>query len=410
MTRKEQRDNLLKAATAIVDGAKASNRDLTADEATDVAAKIAEVKSIDVQLKAAEASEALAGELASFGQPEAEKAPTGGATKAKSLGGHFIRSMKSKNISLKSPGTFGADELLLTKAATDTQVTGGNTGAYGPLITDLDKDFVFPKRDAPVIADLMQSGTVSGTAITYPVYGALEGGTGMVLEGGQKPQMHVGDPTWRTDALGEAAGWFKLTDDMAEDLEYVASEINTTALYDLSMKEQQQLLSGNGTAPQLLGLLNRSGVQTYSTPAGGSHADAISHSMTLTEQLSGFAADAVVINPTDYEKLRLLKDGNNQYYGGGFFQGTYGNGSLMVNPPIWGRNTVVTTAITAGTVLVGAFKTAKVFRKGGVRVESTNSHADDFTNDKITVRVRERLGLQVKYPAAFVKLTLLAWA
>ena len=46
MTRKEQRDNLLKAATAIVNGAKASNRDLTADEATDVAAKIAEVRGI----------------------------------------------------------------------------------------------------------------------------------------------------------------------------------------------------------------------------------------------------------------------------------------------------------------------------------------------------------------------------
>lgn len=406
MTRKQKRDGLLQEANAIVTGAKAAGRSMTADEASTVKAKIDEVKALDAEIKQADASDQLATELAGFGTPGPEK--SGDVYKAKSLGDHFIHTAKTKGHSLKSPGTIAATEIPLFKAATDTHVVGGNTGAYGPLVTEIDKNFVFPKRETPVIADLLQAGSMSGNAITYPVYGALEGGTDMVGEGGQKPQMHVGDPTWRTDALSEAAGWFKLTDDMAEDLAYVVSEINTTALYDLSMKEEGQLLNGNGTSPQLHGLLNRSGVQVYETPVDGSDADAIFHAMTLTEQGSGFSADGIVINPIDYEKLRLAKDGSGQYYGGGFFQGAYGNGALMVNPPVWGRNTVVTSAIAAGTVLVGAFKTAKVFRKGGVRVESTNSHEDDFTNDKITVRVRERLALQVKYPAAFVKVTLAA--
>lgn len=405
MDRKAKRAALLKDSNAIVEGAKAAGRDMTADETSLVQTKIAEIKALDVQIAAAEASEALAGELAGFGSPAPE---TGGSKgyKAKSLGDHFIHTLKSRNGSLKDTGTIAADEILI-KAATDTQVTGGTSGAYGLLVTDVDKNFVFPKRDRLVIADLLSDGTVSGNAITYPVFGALEGGTDMVGEGGLKPQMHNADPTWRTDALGEVAGWFKLTDDMAEDLEYVASEINTTAVYDLAKREEIQLLSGNGTAPQLRGLLNRSGVQTYTTPALGSNADAIFHALTLVENNSDFAADGIVINPTDYEKLRLAKDGNNQYYGGGYFQGAYGNGVMMVYPPLWGRQTVVTSAITAGTVLVGAFKSAKVFRKGGVRVESTNSHADDFINDKITVRLRERLGLQVKYPAAFARVTLI---
>lgn len=406
MNRKAKRAALLNESNAIVAGAKAAGRDMTAEEATTVQGKIAEIKALDAEIAAAAASEALAGELAGFGTPEVEKPETGGV-KAKSLGDNFVQTLKSKGLSLKTPGTVAAPEIRL-KAATDVQATGGNTGAYGVLLTDVDKDFVFPKRERLVVADLLQGGTVGGNAITYPVYGALEGGTGMVGEGGLKPQMHVADPTWRTDALGEAAGWFKLTDDMAEDLEYVASEINTTALYDLAVKEEAQLLNGNGTAPQLRGLLNRSGIQTYTTPALTSNADAIFHAMSLVQTATGFVADAVVINPANYEALRLAKDGNDQYYGGGFFAGQYGNGQqLVLNPPLWGRTTVVTSAITAGTVLVGAFKTAKVFRKGGVRVESTNSHADDFVNDKITVRVRERLGLQVKYPAAFVKLTLI---
>ena len=73
---------------------------------------------------------------------------------------------------------------------------------------------------------------------------------------------------------------------------------------------------------------------------------------------------------------------------------------------MWGLRTIVTLAAPQGEPLVGAFASAKVFNKGGVRVESTNSHQDDFTNDKITVRVRRRLGLQVKYPSAFVKVNI----
>lgn len=322
---------------------------------------------------------------------------------AKSLGDHFVKGLGGR--SLKTPGTIAVPEF---KAATDTQSTGtrGLTGAFGPLVTDVDTTFVHPVRQRLVIADLLASGAVAGNAITYPVFGALEGGTGFVGEGGQKPQMHVADPTWVTDALGEVAGWFKITDDMAEDLPYVVSEINTTALYDLAFKEEAALLSGNGTSPNLRGLLNRVGVQTEASADNTDNADAIFRAITKVGIGSIFAADGIVINPLDYQSLRLRKDANEQYYGGGFFAGQYGNGGIIEQPPLWGLRTVVSPAVAAGTVLVGAFNSAKVFRKGGVRVESTNSHADDFTNDKITIRVRERLGLQVKYPAAFVKVTL----
>lgn len=398
----------MKSATDLVAGAKSADRSLTAEEMVSAKGFIDEIKAIDLELKAGQESDSLAAQLAGFGNASPEQGNGGGGGyKPKSIGDNFVHNLKTKGLSLKTPGTIAVNELLLTKAATDTQMVGGNEGAYGPLITDIDKDFVFPKRQRPVIADLMGSGTLSGTAITYPVFGALEGGTGMVAEGGQKPQLHLADPTWQTDALSEVAGWFKITDDMAEDLAYIVSEINSTALYDLAMKEEAQLLNGTGTSPQLKGLLNRSGVQDYAPLAGSiTVADALFHAMGLVETATNFTADGLVINPVDYEKLRLGKDGNGQYHGGGYFQGQYGNGGIVVNPPVWGRNTIVTTATPVGEALTGAFSTAKVFRKGGVRVESTNSHEDDFTNDKITIRVRERLALQVKYPSAFVKVTL----
>lgn len=401
MNLKAQRAAALKAAQDIVTQAKADGRDLTGDEIATIEAKTAEIKDLDEKIERAAKSAALVSAIGGMGSEERQ--PETASTSAKSLGEHFVKSLGDR--SLKMPGTFAAPAF---KAATDDQTTGtrGLTGAFGPLVTDVDRTFVLPKRERLVVADLLGSGSVSGNAITYPVFGALEGATAFVAEGGQKPQMHVAEPTWRTDALGEVAGWFRITDDMAEDLAYVVSEINSTAIYDLQAKEEAALLNGNGTAPNLRGILNRSGVQTH---AQGSDdvADAIFKALGKVQTATGFTADGIVINPADYEALRLSKDANDQYYGGGYFTGQYGNGGVLENPPLWGRRTVVTTAIAAGTVVVGAWATAaKVFRKGGIRVESTNSHEDDFTNDKITIRVRERLGLQVKYPAAFVRVNL----
>ena len=398
MNRKERRAAALKAAQDIMAGAKAAVRDLTDDEKALVNQKIAEVEQLDKEIAAEAEADALYAKMAGFGHVEGEKGDD--EPSAKTLGDHFAKHLKSKGLSLLTKGAIEAPEF--TKAATDTQAVGS---AYGPLVVDIDRSPVMPYRRQLVVADLMASGTVTGNAIQYPVFGALEGGTAFVSEGGAKPQMHVADPTWQTDALGEVAGWFKVTDDMAEDVPYIVSEINTTAIYDLQLKEEAGLLSGNGTSPNLRGILNRSGIQTLAVGAD-SDPDRIFKGISNVQEVTGFAADGIVINPADYMAIRLSKDTNGQYFGGGFFTGPYGSGGIIEQPPLWGLRTVVTSAIAAGTVLVGAFQTAKVFRKGGIRVESTNSNVDDFINDKITVRVKERLGLQVKYPGAFVKITL----
>ena len=57
--------------------------------------------------------------------------------------------------------------------------------------------------------------------------------------------------------------------------------------------------------------------------------------------------------------------------------------------------------------MVGAFKASTtLYRKGGVRVESTNSDQGKFTKDIITTRIEERIALAVRMPAAIVKGTL----
>lgn len=257
------------------------------------------------------------------------------------------------------------------------------------------------------IANLFGSGTIgaNNNAIEYPVFTSMEGDPDMVAEAGKKPQFHVAGPTWTTDTLKEVAGFFVVSDNMLEDMDWLRSEITNYASYRLRLKEETQLLNGDGTGNNIKGILNRD-IQNLAADSN-SDADRIFETRRLIMNATGFNPDGVVINPADYEKIRLSRDSNGQYYGGGYFTGQYGNGGIMQDPPLWGLRTIVTSSIPQGTALVGAFNAGgKVFRKGGLRIESTNSNADDFTNDRVTIRLRERLTLQVEYPKAFVKVAL----
>jgi HK97 family phage major capsid protein len=112
-----------------------------------------------------------------------------------------------------------------------------------------------------------------------------------------------------------------------------------------------------------------------------------------------------VIHPTDWQSLKLAKDANNQYYGGGPFTGPYGVGGI-VGDTFWGLRVVVTTAIAQGTCLVGAFKLgAQIWQREGVKVEAFDQNEDDVNFNRVTVRVEERLGLAVYRPSAFCTVT-----
>ena len=61
----------------------------------------------------------------------------------------------------------------------------------------------------------------------------------------------------------------------------------------------------------------------------------------------------------------------------------------------------------ADTALVGAFKSAAtLYRRGGVRVETTTSHGENFTKDIVTTRLEIRELLAVRQPMAFAAIDL----
>lgn len=246
---------------------------------------------------------------------------------------------------------------------------------------------------------------ISGNALTYFVLGAKEDNSAPspkgVNEAAAKPQFHIVEGSV-TATLQKIAGWFYETDELLEDNAFLASALNNRGLYELDAAIEAYLLT---TLQSVSGI----GAKTYAHN-GNVTPDVILDAIMAIKDDTRFNADAIIINPTDYAILRKLKtaSGSNEYVGGGCFYGPYGNGQVAVQPGIWGLNTVVTPNITAGTVLVGAFKQgASVVTKAndGARIEVFKGDHDDAIYNRVTVVVEERIALATRYPKAFVKIT-----
>lgn len=352
---------------------------------------LAEVEGIDRQMDGMKQADDL---LTQIGQLNAKSGVrhVGGsdAIHAKSVGEYYVQSMQTAGLDVKSAIAHGYE--VECKANTDTNVEGAPSAGYTPYLTQTDTEPARPYQRPLVVADLFSTGAITGTVLQYPVFDELEGNAKMVEETGAAPQVHWKDPTWKQDKIGKVASFFGISEDMMDDLSWVIGEINDAAQYDLKLEEETQLLSGNGSENNLTGLFNRE-IQTMNKDEL-SDADRLSKAALQITTTTNFQADAYVMNPLDFWKLTIAKDANGNYL------------NLTDGAKLWNIPTVATAAITEGTALVGAFKSAKVLRKGGLVVKMTDSDTDDFLHFKQKCRVSERLGLQVKYPKAFVKVTL----
>lgn len=397
MNLREQREQALKAARDVAEKARDDGRVLTADEQAQVKKHLAVADETGEKIKQAEESDALFQRAFAVpdGQPAAVSEPVGVAGK---LGAD--EAYKSAALAAQSRTRFS---LRTAEFGTKDFSTGGPDGGlvqtqYGQVVPEVLR--------RPTVAALLGSGTMSATTLTYYVQGPTEGGFEPVAELGEKPAIDFAfDPAVET--LTKIAGITKVSDESFQDVPYLVSVIEQQLRLLLVLAEEDQLLNGDGSGINMVGLLNREGVLTEASAGEDDDLDAIFRGMTNVEIATQLPVDAVVINPLDYQRLRLSRDANQQYYAGGPFTGAYGNSGLQVGPGLWGQRTVVTSAIAQGTALVGAFEIGgQVLRKGGVSVEMTNSDQDDFIHNRVTLRAEERLLLAVYRPAAFCEVTL----
>ncbi len=419
MNLKEKRAAAVRKAQELMERVRKEQREFSEEEtklAQSLAAEIAEYDAALVKASQAEAArtalDAVAGEEPADGTGEAEDETVKGREPASLSEFFFAKGGKEYGAKKRVPGS--TVSVAGFKANTDVQKLTTST----ENILRLASPRLIPEFQMRLtVADLLGVGQVSPgqTSIPYLVEGAFEGDFAAIAEGTEAPQVHFAEPTAEYERFHRIAGFIGVTDEMLNDDVYMKNQIDTRLPYKLLLQEEKQLLAGDGSGENLRGLLNRSGIQTLANSGSGTalpNEELILKAKTLIETAQEFPVDAIVINPLDYFDLRVKKDQNGQYLGGGFFQGQYGNGGGLADAQnLWGLPTVQTPAIPQGTVLIGALKaqTERIV-KDGVTIEYTNTHDRDFIKFQGVMRAYVRESLGVFNPKAICKITLGAGA
>jgi len=248
----------------------------------------------------------------------------------------------------------------------------------------------------PVVADLFAQGTTGAGVIRYMEETTTTNAIATVAEGAAKPESTLAF-TERNAPVRKIAGVLPVTDELIEDAPTMRSYIEARLRLFLQLTEEQQLLNGTGVAPQITGVTVATGVQTQAKGTDPTP-DAVYKAMTLIRTATFLEPDAAVFHPTDWQDVRLLRTADGLYIWGA---------PMDAGPErIWGLDVVVTTAATLNTAVVGAFKTAaQIFRRSQVTFAISSEHSTFFTENKLMLRLEERLALAIYRPAAFCLVT-----
>lgn len=325
----------------------------------------------------------------------AEEATTMPEQQARSLGEHFVNHLKREG----HAKSFHVVAAPFSRAASDVQGSPAVAQAT-QAITTYDTNVIEGVRESMGVLNLLGREVIEGNTLVFFTEGAMEGTIAdSIAEGAAKSRIHFADPTPTTVTLEKIAAYIKESDEYIDDYGYLASAINGRLLYALNLKRQGKVIAD---------LLGTSGIQTIGgttavTRTAVAIADEIANAIADVVTYSGRSANAIVMTPDIWKLLRIGKDGENRYYGGGYFAALHGEN-------VWNLPIVLSNQFTANHIVVGAFDTCAslVTKAEGVTVEATNTDSDDFIKNLMTVRAEVREKLACRIPAGFVDITVAA--
>ncbi|WP_327333715.1 phage major capsid protein [Streptomyces anulatus] len=316
----------------------------------------------------------------------------------------FIRSKALESFRANGKrGQFSVDGMDFRAAPAGTVTTGTqpqqNTRVPGIIPNNPD----FPL----LVASLLDRQSSDGTTLEYMRDTSGPQSTwnkaAVVAEGADKPMSGPFSFDLISTTLKTVAHWVPVTRQTADDNAQLMGYINGRLTYGLDYKLDREILTGNGTT-QMQGILTTPGIGTYQPGVGSTDVKLITVRKAKTQgELAMYPPTAVVLNPMDWQDIELDEDANGQFR---VIANVTDPGAPM---RLWGLTVVTTVAMTAGTALLGGFRTgATLWERQGVTILMTDSHADYFTANTLVILAERRANVAVHTPQAFVRITFAA--
>lgn len=269
-------------------------------------------------------------------------------------------------------------------------------------------EIIAPSLRPMRVRDLLTVANTTSTSIDYiRETGFTDAATGVqkqgaaraVLEGGTKPEANL-TFTKLSAQTRTIVHWLAATRQTIQDVPQLQAYINNRLLYGLYYAEEVQLLYGNGTDPNLQGIMTVPGSQTYNWSAGeigDTTVDAVRRAMTKV-QLAYYPTTGIVMHPTDWEHIELAKGDDGHYLWLTSLNPLYQAGDYLWKVPV-----VPTDAIVQGQFLAGAFKLAAfLWDREEANIRISESHANFFVQNMVAIMAEERVALTIFRPEAFV--------
>lgn len=277
-------------------------------------------------------------------------------------------------------------ELKNTLTGSDTNVAPARMpGIVGGAVQPLTLEAFLP------------SVNTTSNAIEFTKENAFTNNAAEAAEGASKAESAL---TWTlvNMPVSTVAHWIKISRQLASDNVALAAYVNTRMAYGVNRKVETQLVSGDGTAPNISGILDTGNFTAH----GIADADlgstlkklVLIRKMIAASASAGFPADAILLNPIDWAAIEI--DLMVTAAGQTLYSVTDGG-----QPRLFGIPVIQSVGMTADNVAVGAFGQAyMIHNREGVTVEMSDSDSDNFTKNLITIRAERRLALATERPAA----------
>lgn len=310
----------------------------------------------------------------------------------KSPGEMLSESDDFKNLATRGRGIARLGLKAVTNITSATTGTGGVGAAIqatrvpgvvqGPERQFTVRDLIMPGRTASNAIEFVQEKGFQNMAAPQNGEGALKAQSDLSYE-------------LKTTPVRTVAHWFRTSKQVLSDIPLLQSYINGRAIYGLKYVEEEQLLAGDGTGQNLLGLIPQATPFAASLrKAGDTPIDTLRRAI-LQVRIAEYRASAIALNPIDWADMELQKDSTGAYIWVNVQEGGVQR--------MWRLPVIDSNAIPEGEFLVGAMNiAAQVFDREDAAVEVSTEDGDNFRTNMVTIRAEERLALAVYRPESFV--------
>lgn len=282
----------------------------------------------------------------------------------------------------------GASSELALKTLMSTTAGFAPDQPRGPIVVPI-------ALRAVELVDLIPKIQTNSPAVVWMEQTTRTNAAAETSEGSGKPEAVI-VYTERTSLVQKIAVTLPVTDEQLDDVPQIRSILETDLELMVRQRLSDEIASGDGTPPNLRGILSTSGIQTQAKGADPVP-DAVYKAMVKVMTTGQATPDAYVTNPLDWQDVRLLRTTDGIYI--------WGNPSDAGPERIWGLNVILAQGMTLNTGVVGAWQAySRLAIKQDVTVDIGLVN-DDFSKNRQTLRAEMRAALLFLRPTAFCSVT-----